>query len=171
MKKNAKDTAAKKAPAPADWRKFAPWIIVAIMGLWVISGLRTAKNETEFHVEEFSQMPVLLNGRVQPWDSVARNSLLMLRGKSTVLLTDRPQEELGFFEKAKLKKMTAMEWLLEAMTQPELADTRYIFRIDNGEVLNMLKLPVDRKFFTFNEIRTEFDAVRTEAKRIIDQRI
>ena len=171
MKKNAKETAIKKAPTQVGWRKFAPWIVVAVMGIWVISGLRTARNKTEFHVEEFSQMPVLLNGRVQPWDSVARNSLLMLRGKSTVLLTDRPQEELGFFEKARLKKMTAMEWLLEAMTQPELADTRYIFRIDNAEVLNMLKLPVDRKFFTFNEIRTEFETIRQEARRIGEQRI
>jgi ABC-type transport system involved in cytochrome c biogenesis permease subunit len=171
MKKNAKEATVKKAPGTSGWRKFAPWIIVAVMGLWIVSGLRTAKNHTEFQVEEFSQIPVLLNGRVQPWDSVARNSLLMLRGKSTVLLTDRPQEELGFFEKASLKKMTAMEWLLEAMTQPELADTRYIFRIDNAEVLNMLKLPVDRKFFTFNEIRTEFEVIRQEARRISEQRI
>jgi ABC-type transport system involved in cytochrome c biogenesis permease subunit len=146
-------------------------VIAIIMGLWVLSGLRTAKNRTEFKVEEFSQMPVLLNGRVQPWDSVAKNSLLMLRGKSTVLLTEKPQEELGYSEKAKLKKMTSMEWLLEAMTRPELADTRYIFRIDNAEVLNTLKLPVERKFFTFNEIRPNFEHVQHEADRIREQRI
>jgi ABC-type transport system involved in cytochrome c biogenesis permease subunit len=172
-KENTKEALKQRTVAPGQkgWRKFAPWVILAIMTLWVVSGLRTTKNTTAFHVEEFSKMPVLLNGRVQPWDSVAKNSLLMLRGKSTVLLTDRPQEELGFFEKAKLKKMTAMEWLLEAMTQPDKADTRHIFRIDNAEVLNALKLPVERKFFTFNEVKQEFDTIREEARRIQEQRI
>src|SRR5688572_8886293 len=113
MKKNAKEKAVKTAPKSSGWRRFAPWIVVAIMGVYVVSGLRTVKNKTEFHVEEFSQMPVLLNGRIQPWDSVARNSLLMLREKATVPLTDRPLEELGSREKRKLKEMTAMEWLLE----------------------------------------------------------
>lgn len=174
MKKNSTKDAGKvepQVPAEKKWQRIAPWLILAIMALWMVSGLRTAKNTTEYKLEEFSQIPVLLNGRVQPWDSVAKNSLLMLRGKSTVLLTDKPQEELGFFQKAKLEKMTAMEWLLEAMTRPELADTRYVFRIDNSEVLNELQLPVDRKFFTFNEIRPRFDRVQQEADRIREQRI
>ena len=167
-KQTAKSTV---APAQQGWRKFAPWVILAVMALWVVSGLRTTKNTTAFHVEEFSKMPVLLNGRVQPWDSVAKNSLLMLRGKSTVPLTDVPVEQLGFSEKRKLKEMPAMEWLLEAMTQPDKADTRHIFRIDNREVLNALKLPVERKFFTFNEVKQEFDTIRQEAQRIREQRI
>ena len=103
------------------WRKIAPWAIAITMGFWVASGLHTAKNRTEYKVEEFSQMPVLLNGRVQPWDSVAKNSLLMLRGKASVPLTEKPLEELSFSETRKLKKMSAMEWLLEAMTRPQIA--------------------------------------------------
>jgi ABC-type transport system involved in cytochrome c biogenesis permease subunit len=172
MKKNDKKQPQGAAARPEKtWQRWMPWVITAVMALWIVSGLRTAKNTTEYEIEEFSQVPVLLEGRVQPWDSVAKNSLLMLRGKSTVLLTERPQEELGFFEKAKLKKMTAMEWLLEAMTRPELADTRYIFRIDNQEVLGQLKLPIERKFFTFNEIRPGFGEIQKEATRIRTQKI
>jgi ABC-type transport system involved in cytochrome c biogenesis permease subunit len=172
MKKKSESMPSIKPPEKG-WRKFAPWIIAAVMGLWVASGLHTAKNKTPYHLEEFSQMPVVLNGRVQPWDSVAKNSLLMLRGKSTVLITDENQfeEELGMFQKRKLKKMTAMEWLLEAMTRPDLADTRRVFRIDNQEVLSALKLPVDRHFFSFNEVRQNFDPVQEEAQRIQEQRI
>jgi ABC-type transport system involved in cytochrome c biogenesis permease subunit len=169
MKKKEKKQ--QRPPHLKNWQRWAPWLITAVMALWIASGLRTAKNTTEYKLEEFSQMPVLLEGRVQPWDSVAKNLLLMLRGKSTVLLTDRPQEELSFREKAKLKKMTAVEWLLEAMTRPEAADTRYVFRIDNQEVLGALKLPIERKFFTFNEIRTNFGEIQKEARRIIDQKI
>ena len=172
MKKNDKKQQPVAAVRPErKWQRCMPWVITAVMALWIASGLRTAKNKTDYKIEEFSQVPVLLEGRVQPWDSVAKNTLLMLRGKSTVLLTDRPQEEMGFFEKAKLKKMTAMEWLLEAMTRPQVADTRYIFRIDNQEVLDQLKLTHERKFFTFNEIRPGFAEVQKEARRIITQKI
>lgn len=169
--KNAGKEPVTAKPAEKGWRRAMPWIVTGVMALWIVSGMRPAKNKTEFHIEEFSQMPVLLEGRVQPWDSMAKNSLLMLRGKSTVLLTDRPQEEMGFFEKAKLKKMTSMEWLLEAMTRPQLADTRHIFRIDNQEVLGMLKLPIERKFFTFNEIRPGFDEIQKQADLIRERRI
>ncbi len=171
MKKNETKANPSAKPVEKSWHRAMPWVVTIVMALWIASGLRTSKNHTEFHVEEFSQMPVLLEGRVQPWDSLAKNSLLMLRGKSTVLLTERPIEELGFFEKSKLKKLTAMEWLLEAMTRPQLADTRHIFRIDNQEVLGMLKLPIERKYFTFNEIRPGFDAIQTEADRIREHRI
>ena len=174
MKKNSINESVqtnKREKRDVGWRRIVPWVVAIIMGFWVASGLHTAKNRTEYKIEEFSQMPVLLNGRVQPWDSVAKNSLLMLRGKASVPLTEKPLEELSFGEKRKLKHMTAMEWLLEAMTRPQLADTRYIFRIDNAEVLNSLKLSVDRKFFTFNEIRTNFEQVQQEADRIREQRI
>ena len=36
--------------------------------------------------------------------------------------------------------MSATEWFLEATTRPEEADKRFIFRIDNGEVLSDLKI-------------------------------
>jgi ABC-type transport system involved in cytochrome c biogenesis permease subunit len=172
MKKNEKKKPQVQAVRPEKkWQRWMPWVVTAVMAIWIASGLRTARNKTEYKIEEFSQMPVLLEGRVQPWDSVAKNCLLMLRGKSTVLLTDKPQEELSFREKAKLKKMTAMEWLLEAMTRPEAADTRYIFRIDNQEVLGQLKLPIERKYFSFNEIRPNFAEIHKEARRIIGQKI
>ena len=148
-----KNTAPTRPKTEKTWQRWLPWVLTGIMALWIASGLRTARNKTPFHIEEFSQMPVLLNGRIQPWDSVAKNTLLIIRGKSKVLVTDRPQEELSFMEKAKLKKMTAMEWLLEAMTRPEEADKRHIFRIGiekdgrghSGAIINNVSLNSYRK--------------------------
>ncbi|HEX7861245.1 MAG TPA: cytochrome c biogenesis protein CcsA [Verrucomicrobiae bacterium] len=178
MRKNAVAKESKPAVVPdKGWRKVVPWVIAAVMGLWIASGLHTTKNTTEYKVEEFSQMPVVLNGRVQPWDSVAKNSLLMLRGKASVIISEKPEDEIGYFEKMRLrregkyKKMSAMQWILEAMTQPDIADTRRVFRIDNQEVLSTLKLPIERKFFSFNEVRPEFDKISEEARRIAEQRI
>jgi ABC-type transport system involved in cytochrome c biogenesis permease subunit len=153
------------------WQRWLPWIITAIMGLWVISALRNAREKSEYDLDQFSKIPVLLDGRIQPFDSVARNALLMLRGKASVLITDKPQEELSFFQKARLEKLTATEWLMEAMTRPQEADTRHIFRIDNGEVLGLLKLPADRKYYAFNELKEGWEEVQKQASRIHEAKI
>jgi ABC-type transport system involved in cytochrome c biogenesis permease subunit len=165
MNKNKPQTPEKK------WQRWLPWVVSLTMAAWVIGGLRAPRPKTAFDIESFSKLPVLLSGRIQPFDSVAKNALLMLRGKSRVILTDRPQEELGFFELAKAKQLSAIEWLLEAMTRPEEADKRYIFRIDNLEVLGALKLSPDRKYFSFNELKDGWEMIQTRANAIRKQEI
>ena len=91
------------------WQRWLPWGIVGVMALWAISSLRPPADPSPFRIKEFSELPVLLNGRVQPMDSVARNSLLILRSKQSLALEDG-------------KMMDATEWLLEMMTRPDKAD-------------------------------------------------
>jgi ABC-type transport system involved in cytochrome c biogenesis permease subunit len=150
------------------WQKWFPWLVVAIMACWVIGGIKESHPNSQFHIDQFAKLPVLLNGRIQPFDSVARNTLLVLRGKGSVVAADRPQEELGFMELSKAPKMSATEWLLEAMTRPEQADKRYIFRIDNGEALSLLKLPANRKYFSFDELKNGWEEIEKQADRIKD---
>ena len=120
-------------------KKWIPLILVVVMAGWVLSGLRQPP-EAGFHTRDFGTLPVLMNGRFQPFDSVARNSLLQIRTKQTVTV-----EENG-----KTHTLTATEWLLEAMMKPESADDRKIFRIDNNEVTELLKLPDNEKYYSFN---------------------
>ena len=155
-----------KQSSEKQWQRWLPWVVTVVMAGWVIGGIRESKNKTEYDVEGFAKIPVLLNGRIQPMDSVAKNALLMLRGKSRVVVADRPQEELGFMEVAKAKQLSAAEWMLEAMARPEEADKRYIFRIDNLEVIGLLKLSPDRKYFSFNELKGGWETIQTEANRI-----
>ncbi len=35
-------------------------------------------------MQKFGRLPVLLNGRIKPLDTVARNSLLIIHGKQTL---------------------------------------------------------------------------------------
>lgn len=58
-----------------------------------------------FDLEGFSRIPVLRGGRVKPIDSVARNTLLVLRNKRTALkiLSDKEMVEFATIEK-KVKK-------------------------------------------------------------------
>ncbi len=94
-----------------------------------------------------------MDGRFQPFDSVARNSLLQIRTKQTVPLDNG-------------QTMSATEWLLEVLMKPEQADDRKIFRIDNGEVLALLKLPENQKFYSFSQLRPQADEIQKQADRI-----
>lgn len=138
-------------------KKYLPWIVVALMAAWVISTLRP-KPETDFRLREFGKLPVLMNGRYQPWDSVARNSLLQIRNKQTV-----PVEADG-----QKRTLTAREWLAEVLMKPEEADTRKIFRIDNGEVKSLLKLADEEKHFSFDQLRDQYNEIGRQAERISD---
>ena len=113
------------------------------------------KKDGEYHVREFGRLPVLLNGRIQPFDSVARNSLLQIRSTGDVPLEEVPSWKFWHHP----KKLKSTEWLLEVMTRPEVADTRPIFLIHHAELLGELKLQdkgVEKsglRYYTFNELK------------------
>ena len=133
-------------------KKFIPWILVGAFAAWVIVSLQQPP-ETGFQTREFGKLPVLMDGRFQPFDSVARNSLLQIRTKQTVPLDNG-------------QTMSATAWLLEVLMKPEQADDRKIFRIDNGEVLALLKLPESQKFYSFSQLRPQADEIQKQADRI-----
>ena len=134
-------------------KKWLPWILVAVCAAGILSSLRP-KPETGFQTREFGRLPILLNGRIQPLDSAARNSLLQIRTKQTVPL------EHG-------DKLTATEWLMEVAMKPDLADERKVFRIDNLELLGMLKLPENEKYFSFNQLHDQYGEINRQAERIL----
>lgn len=144
-----------------------PWILVAVFAAWVISAFRPPE-EKAFKLSEFGKLPVLLEGRVQPLDTVARNTLLQIRTKQTVLLDDGKTS------------MPAIEWLAETMMKPEVADTRKIFRIDSAtmrgshsEVMALLKLPGNQKYFSLNELKPTIPELQKQTDRIakIDEKL
>ncbi len=135
------------------WQRWLPWGIVGLAALWVVAALKPPTDPSPFRIREFAELPVLLNGRVQPLDSVARNSLLILRSKQSLALEDG-------------KQMDATEWMLEMMTHPDLADQRKVFRIDNLEVKGLLKLAEEEKNFSFNQIKDGWEELEKQNRRI-----
>src|ERR1019366_4077165 len=133
-------------------KRWIPLILVCALAGWAVSGF-FQPSETGFQTREFGKLPVLMDGRFQPFDSVARNSLLQIRTKQTVPLNNG-------------QTMSAAEWLLEVLMKPEQADDRKIFRIDNGEVLALLKLPENEKFYSFNQLKPQADEIQKQADRI-----
>src|SRR5438132_13055831 len=103
-------------------RKKLPLIITLVFAAWMLGSLRVPPHK-EYAFREFGRLPVMSNGRFQPLDSLARNSLLQLREKQAANLD--PWKK--WWEKPRIIPPT--EWLLSVMTRPELADAWPVFRI------------------------------------------
>ena len=58
--------------------KYLPWFFLALFAIEIVA-VMMPKKDGELHTAEFGRLPALLNGRIQPLDSVARNSLLQMR--------------------------------------------------------------------------------------------
>ena len=142
--------------------KILPWFFLGLFALEIII-VFAPKKDGEYRVRDFGRFPVLLNGRIQPFDSVGKNTLLQLRGTGAVPLEEVPSWK--FWHHA--KKLKPTEWLLEVMFHPEKADTRPIFLIHHPEMLGQLDLRgkgVEKsglRYFSFNELATNRTASKT----------
>ena len=68
-------------------KKWLPLTFIVLCALWPLSYLRGPKNpDSGLPLREFGSLPVINKGRHQPLDSLARNSLVILRGKQTLNL-------------------------------------------------------------------------------------
>src|SRR3974377_1342359 len=146
--------------------KIIPWLFVALFASEIIA-VMAPKKDGEFHVREFGRLPVLLNGRVQPFDTVARNALLQIRSTGDVPLEIVPSWKFWHHP----KKLKSTEWLLEVMTRPEVADTRPIFLIHHAELLGELKLQdkgVEKsglRYYTFAELKPLLPEISEQARK------
>jgi len=137
-----------------------------VMALWFFGNLH-APPDKDFAFTKFGELPVTANGRVQPMDSLARNSLLQLREKQTLNL--EPWKDWN--ENPKI--IPATEWLANAMMNPVLADEWPVFRVDNPDLISFLKLPEkdaakksDGKHYSWNQFAPMLAALDRENTRI-----
>ena len=138
-------------------KRFVPYLIVLIAGLWLGASWRAPRpKDHDFDVRSFSQLPVLVGGRIKPLDTVARNSLLIMRGKQSLRLANG-------------ETMTASRWLADVLFKAPVADTYPVFAIANQEVLGMLGLPQsDKRYCTFSELQPYLQKIDEEGKVAAD---
>jgi hypothetical protein len=114
------------------------------------------KPKDGFDLAGFGRLPVLLDGRIQPLDSVARNSLLSISGRSIVRLTNGPP-------------LSALEWLIKTMARPEEANQLKIFRIQHPDLEGLLGTDkIGLEYYSFNDLTNQFDSIsepRPESSR------
>jgi cytochrome c-type biogenesis protein CcsB len=156
--------------------KILPWFFLALFGTEIVVVMLPRK-DGEFHVREFGRLPVLLDGRIQPLDSVARNSLLQIRstGDVPVEFTTNSLGRLEYPSSWRFwhhpKKLESTAWLLEVMFKPEVADTRAIFLIHHPDLISELKLGnkgIEKsalRYYTFNEIQPVINEISEQGKK------
>ncbi len=103
-----------------------------------------------FDVDAFGQLPVLEGGRVKPADSVARNSLLMIRGQQGFRFEGRP--------------VSADEWLLDVLFRPQVADRQPVFVINDPDVLGLMGLrQTQDRYFSFLTLIPHLEEIQRQA--------
>jgi ABC-type transport system involved in cytochrome c biogenesis permease subunit len=149
-------------------KKWIPWLVLAVFVAEIVAILMP-KRDKDFHLQDFGRLPALLNGRVQPFDSVGRNALLQIRGTASVPLEEKKSYE--FWKHP--EKLKATQWLLEVMLKPEQADQRPIFLIHHPDLLNELNLRGKGKeksglfYFTYNELTNAIPTIEKEGAQVM----
>ena len=136
-----------------------PWVVgLAAVG-WVASSLLPAKPVRGMDVDAFGRLPVLEGGRIKPIDSVARNSLLMIRSQMSFRFE---QEEGG---QKRSHTVGADEWMLDVLFRPAVADAQPVFVINDPDVLSLIgqKLSQTNRYFAFRDIRPFLGEVQAQA--------
>jgi ABC-type transport system involved in cytochrome c biogenesis permease subunit len=146
--------------------KLLPWLLLALFAVEMVVVL-LPRRSGPLNVAEFGRLPVLLNGRIQPYDSVARNSLLQIRGTGDVPLEEVP----GWQFWRHPRKLRSTEWLLETFFNPEQADARPIFLIHHPDLISELKLGergVEKsglRYYTYNDLEPRLREISTQAQQ------
>jgi len=194
--KNKTKSGKKSAPAPverAGWRAWLVWGLVVLFVLEFLNAIRPPRDKT-FAISQFAQLPLVFNGRVQPMDSLGRNSLLQIRNTMVVPLEGNAADgtwgewsairgngalsERNWYQFNKHpKKLKPAEWILEVIAAPERADDRYIFAANHPDLVSLLKLEgkgVEHSglhYYRYNDLQDSIELLRTEAMRVdkIDQ--
>ena len=121
--------------------RFFPAIVFVLAAFWIgASFVPAKKSHDDLDLASFGKIPVLVGGRVKPLDTVARNSLLIIRTKETLRLEDG-------------RRISAIKWLADTLFNAPVADQYPAFVIQNADVLGLFGWQQsDRKYFSFAQL-------------------
>ncbi len=105
-----------------------------------------------FDAAAFGELPVLQDGRVKPLETVARSSLLVLRGRQSL-------REGG-------TEVGPLEWLLALLARPEQAASAKLFRVEDSDLLGLLGAAQQQpRDFSLEELRARMGELMAEFAR------
>ncbi|HET7537658.1 MAG TPA: cytochrome C biogenesis protein, partial [Candidatus Didemnitutus sp.] len=136
-------------------KKYFPLAILVLGVVYLASTLAPHADKTEFKLNEFGRVPVLVNGRIKPLDTVARTSLLTLQGRQRVVTPDGVT-------------LTPVAWLADVLFAPAKADNYRVLLIENHEVADLLNVkPEDGdggKRFSYLQLRDKLPELEKQAR-------
>jgi ABC-type transport system involved in cytochrome c biogenesis permease subunit len=114
------------------------------------TALLPAARTRGFDLDRFGRLPVLEGGRVKPIDSVARNSLLLIRSQQAFTWQGRT--------------IGAGEWLLDVLFRPDVADAEPVFFVNDPEILGLLGLrQTSDRYFAFQTLAPHLEKIGQQA--------
>ncbi|HEY0945812.1 MAG TPA: cytochrome c biogenesis protein CcsA [Opitutaceae bacterium] len=136
-------------------KRLIPLLVLALGALYLASTFFPRKPQSEFDLEGFGRLPVLVNGRVKPLDTVARTSLLMMQGRQR-------------FKAPNGETLSPQEWLLDVVFRANVADNYQHFEIVHPELLDLFGLrPEDgagKKRFSFAQLHAKLPELQRQTE-------
>jgi ABC-type transport system involved in cytochrome c biogenesis permease subunit len=114
-------------------------------------------------VFEFGKLPLAYEGRIKPYDTLARNALQILSGRQEVLVLDKQGNET--------ERLPAIRWLLDLISGSRKAYDHAVFRIENLDLLQTLGLePRQGSFrYSYADIEQNADELEKQIKLADEQ--
>ena len=73
-------------PSRGGWRVWVSWFILVLFAGEILAALLIPRKDKSWAMSQFARLPLLFDGRLQPVDSLARNSLIQIRETMSVPL-------------------------------------------------------------------------------------
>jgi ABC-type transport system involved in cytochrome c biogenesis permease subunit len=159
-----KPVLADNSSAFAKFTRWFPAILVAVFACYLAGHMEMPKSApSEMQVYEFTKLPLSYQGRIKPYDTLARNALQILSGRQEVIGKDKTgamAKLMGAKEKS-----PAIVWLLDVISgAPAAADAR-VFRIENVDLLQTLGLePREGMRYALSEFRDKLGILEKQVE-------
>ena len=146
-------------------------VISTVGGGLLLMGLRASKEvvpDDGMNIQAFGDLPIVAGGRPKPFDSLARNALMVLSKRQTVYVEDGPN-------------LPAIRWLLDLITnrmddnedpkqRRPIHLSHRVFKIENLQVIGLMELDPKRKkyLYSFSELQPnleKFEEAVAEARK------
>jgi ABC-type transport system involved in cytochrome c biogenesis permease subunit len=153
--------------------RYFPVVFVLLFAGWIAAAaVPPADAPGTMRVYEFAQLPVVSDGRVKPFDTLANNSLFILSQRQTFKDFTDPKDGDG---PVVGPAQPAIKWLLDTLTSGEFshqeerakadeqrekdpkfpeyvppAELLKVFRVENDQVVNLFNLPARPEFWRYS---------------------
>ena len=150
--------------ARGPFARFAAAAFALGSAAWLISVPRTdvalerflpsPKSPSQMQLEQFGRLPVVYEGRMKPFDTLARNALQVISARD-------------YLVDLKKKRQPAVKWLLDVMTDAADLKKYHFVKIDSPELQQLFDLPRDREHFRYSieELLPKYDEFQKQVDR------
>jgi len=148
------DAASSPASGTLAWcGRLFPWVVVILFGAWLVGkAIPPRPSEETMNLFEFGKLPLVYQGRMKPFDTLARNSLRVVSDRETFVDTED-------------ESRPAVQWLLDTITNPRLSSQYKVVRIHNLEVLDTLGLKRREGYrYSIDEFRDQMQEFERQAR-------